>query len=83
MLRIEMKYKYQSWGQTNGSGVIDFIEYVQLMDDCFWREESIRDAFEVFDLDGSGTIDVDQFRIMMTECGYDDFSEEIIVLIRA
>ena len=31
--------------------------------------------FEVFDLNGSGTIDAEEFRFMMTEFGYEDFTE--------
>jgi len=61
----------------DGSGTIDFIEFLQLMN-FFWKEEideTIRNMFEVFDLNGSGTIDAEEFRFMMTEFGYEDFTE--------
>ena len=61
----------------DGSGTIDFIEFLQLMN-YFWKDEAEEIAhkvFEVFDVDGSGTIDADEFRFMMTEFGYEDFTE--------
>ena len=61
----------------DGSGTIDFIEFLQLMN-YFWKdeaEETARRVFEVFDLDGSGAIDAEEFRFMLTEFGYEDFTE--------
>ena len=62
----------------DGSGTIDFIECLKLMNH-FWKEEAedtARKVFEVFDEDGSGAIDAGELRFMMTEFGYGDFTED-------
>lgn len=61
----------------DGSGTLDFIEFLHLMS-YIWKqkaEQTIRSIFEVYDLDGNGTIDAEELLVMMTEFGYDDFTE--------
>lgn len=48
---------------VDGNGVIDFIEFLQMMNKV-WSgvDETIRAAFELFDNDGSGAINMEEFK---------------------
>ena len=60
-------------------GVIDFIEFLEMMN-RMWVEgdEAIREAFQVFDSDGSGSIDEREFRDVMETYLDEDFTERDI-----
>ena len=62
----------------DGSGIIDFIEFIEMMNYLWTREvdSTVRNIFEVFDLNDSGTIDSEEFQLMMTSFGHEDFTEE-------
>ncbi|XP_065060663.1 calmodulin-A-like isoform X2 [Rhopilema esculentum] len=62
----------------DGNGIIDFPEFLCLMAmkmKDFSDEDMLRDAFRVFDADGSGTISVAEFKDAALEMG-EIFSEE-------
>jgi calmodulin len=69
----------------DGSGVMDFPEFLTLM--CRKMkdtdsEEEITEAFKVFDKDGTGLIDVSELRHVMTNLGEKLSEEEIDEMIR-
>ncbi|KAJ1767348.1 hypothetical protein LPJ74_005422 [Coemansia sp. RSA 1843] len=64
---------------------IDFVEFVTLMarhekDDN--KEEEIKEAFRVFDIDGNGKIDAEELRRIMTSIGEKLTQEEVDEMIR-
>ena len=62
-------------GQDLG-GCVDFIEFLEMMNRMWIEgEDAIRQAFEVFDSDGSGSIDEREFRSVMEAYLDEDFTE--------
>ena len=45
------------------------------------QKQEIRDAFDLFDLDGSGTIDVKELKVAMRALGFEPKREEIKQLL--
>lgn len=63
----------------DGSGTVDFVEFIRLMARKFVEEDlqsDIREAFRIFDKDGSGTISADELRYVMTNLGEKMTDEE-------
>lgn len=65
-----------------GNGTVDFLEFLRLMARKFVEEDlqsDIREAFRIFDKDGSGLISADELRYVMTNLGEklteDEFNE--------
>ena len=53
-----------------GNGVIDFIEFLQMMAKMASDiDETIKEAFYIFDSDGSGAISSEEFREVMVTQG--------------
>ena len=70
----------------NGDGEIDFDEFLTLMrlrmgDDGEDAEQNLRDVFEIFDADGSGSIDRNEMRLLMKKLAQDLTEEEITQII--
>ncbi|KAJ2661596.1 hypothetical protein IWW48_002305 [Coemansia sp. RSA 1200] len=64
---------------------IDFIEFVTLMarhDKDENKEDEIKEAFRVFDVDGDGKIDANELRTIMTSIGEKLTDEEVDEMIR-
>lgn len=67
----------------NGDGEIDFDEFLELMIQRAAErnerdpEEQLRDAFNIFDADGSGFIDRNEVRVLMKKLAQDLTDEEI------
>jgi len=54
----------------DGNGVIDFIEFLEMVAKMTQDvDETIKEAFFIFDADGSGSISTDEFREVMTSQG--------------
>jgi len=63
---------------ADGSGEIDFDEFVALMlDGKKSREEELKEAFEKFDADGNGVITLDELKLAMKSVGDELGDEEI------
>ncbi|KAK2162458.1 hypothetical protein LSH36_98g03025 [Paralvinella palmiformis] len=72
---------------VDGSGTVDFPEFVQMMANriqCTDSEEEIREAFRVFDKDDKGSISTDELRFVMShipgqldEADIDQMIEEV------
>ena len=70
---------------TDGNGVIDFNEFLALMERkmTFWDgEEDIKEAFRVFDQDGNGVISSAELRKIMTCLGEKLTEEEVEEMIK-
>ncbi|XP_077196491.1 neo-calmodulin-like [Paroedura picta] len=70
---------------ANGSGTIDFPEFLSLMAKRTREsdgEEEIRDAFRVFDKDGNGYICAAELRHVMTNLGEKLTDEEVDEMIK-
>lgn len=66
----------------NGDGVIDFEEFIALMrlrmgDNNRDPEEDLRDAFNMFDTDKSGSIDREEVKQLMKKLAQDLTAEEL------
>ena len=61
------------------SGVVSFIDFLQIIN-RIWNgvDEIIREAFKIFDSDGSGTIDIHEFTTMMNTYAEDCIKESDI-----
>lgn len=61
------------------SGAISVIKFIQIVNKI-WNgvDEIIREAFKIFDSDGSGTIDIEEFKKVMTTYGEEDINEREI-----
>lgn len=65
-----------------GKGVIDFVEFLEM-----WAkftgdlDETIKEAFNLFDKDGSGAISMEEFRRVMVNEGAQMTDEEIDEII--
>ena len=69
----------------DSNGVIDFIEFLELMQRIWGGDsETIREAFQIFDSDGSGKIDRDEFMSTM-KCYSDLFfnADEVSEMVRS
>jgi len=54
----------------DGNGLIDFIEFLEMVAKMTQDvDETIKEAFYIFDADGSGSISTDEFREVMTSQG--------------
>lgn len=65
---------------ADGNGLIDFAEFVTLMArkmNNTDKDAEIREAFNVFDKDGSGKISSDELRQIMKSLGEDLTEEEV------
>jgi len=70
---------------VDGSGTIDFIEFLGLMEKKLRdndTEEDLIDAFRVFDRDANGVISLQELKFVMTSSGERLKEEEIDDLIR-
>ncbi|NXG04775.1 CALMS protein, partial [Sakesphorus luctuosus] len=73
---------------TDGSGTVDFAEFLSLMAtrmkdrDGQEEEEEIREAFRVFDRDGNGYVSAAELRHVMTHLGERLTDEEVAELLR-
>ena len=68
-----------------GNGIVDFPEFLCMMAmkmKDFSDEDMLRDAFRVFDADGSGTISVAEFKDAALEMGEIFSEEEVDEMIR-
>ena len=64
---------------SDGNGFIDFIEFLQMMKKMWAHvDDTLREAFEIFDTDGSGTIDAGEIRGAVLTLGEETFSEDDI-----
>lgn len=67
---------------TDGNGVIDFIEFLEMMSKMTSDvDETIKEAFFIFDSDGSGAISSDEFREVMQTQGAQMTDEEVNEII--
>jgi len=61
----------------DGSGTIDFDEYLMFMEDWMTNdEEQIREAFQVFDREGKGYLTIDELKVALTKYGGEEFTDE-------
>merc|ERR1712060_664618 len=70
---------------TNGSGTIDFAEFLNLIARKIKdgdAEEELRAAFRVFDRDGNGLISASELRHVMTHLGEKLSEEEVDIMIQ-
>merc|ERR1712112_184400 len=69
-----------------GRGTIDFQEFLnmmaQLMNESNSTQEEIKEAFRVFDRDGSGTISNAELQRVMANLGMKLTDEEVVEMIR-
>ncbi|XP_066911055.1 uncharacterized protein [Clytia hemisphaerica] len=67
---------------TDGNGVIDFIEFLEMMAKMSTDvDETIKEAFYIFDSDGSGAISSEEFRKVMMTLGAQMTDEEVTEII--
>ena len=62
---------------ADGSGVIDFNEFTELMKKQMLEQETTNElevAFSVFDINGSGSISRDELSYIMMNCGEEKLS---------
>lgn len=70
---------------ADGSGTIDFAEFLTLMARKMRAQDAkseILEAFKVFDKDGSGKISADELRSIMTDLGEKLSDDEVAEMIR-
>lgn len=68
--------------RVSGNGVIDFIEFLEMMAKMSADvDETIKEAFYIFDSDGSGAISSDEFRRVMMTLGAQMSDEEVNEII--
>ena len=68
---------------TDGSGTVDFPEFLTIMASERDEVEEIREAFEVFDINKNGFISAEELRQVMTDMGENVTAEEVDEMIRA
>lgn len=69
-----------------GNGIIDFMEFLHLMDKRMKgidTEEELREMFKVFDMDGNGYISSEEFKWTMMNLGQQLTEEEVEEIIKA
>ena len=59
---------------TDGSGEINYTEFIAATIDAniFMREDYLKTAFDMFDVDGSGTIDTEEVIALLTGDDFDN-----------
>merc|ERR1712071_311631 len=70
---------------TDGNGVIDFPEFVTLMEARMKQVDTcdeIREAFRIFDRDGNGFISAEELKSLMTSLGEKLTEKEVNEMIR-
>ncbi|VAH92819.1 neo-calmodulin-like [Triticum urartu] len=68
---------------TDGNGVVDFSEFLTLLDRKMrGAEDELREAFRVFDQDKDGFISLDEFRHVMVKLGERLSDEELAEMLR-
>ncbi|XBH55347.1 hypothetical protein VPH35_077451 [Triticum aestivum] len=68
---------------TDGNGVVDFSEFLTLLDRKMrGAEDELREAFRVFDQDKNGFISLDEFRHVMVKLGERLSDEEVAEMLR-
>eukprot|EP01115_Flamella_aegyptia_P002558 TRINITY_DN136648_c0_g1_i1.p1 TRINITY_DN136648_c0_g1~~TRINITY_DN136648_c0_g1_i1.p1 ORF type:complete len:152 (+),score=64.12 TRINITY_DN136648_c0_g1_i1:68-523(+) len=70
---------------ANGNGMIDFPEFLEMMSNKMSKEgqeEELREAFKVFDQDGSGYISAAELKNVMRQIGEKLTNEEIDDMMR-
>ncbi|VAI04159.1 unnamed protein product [Triticum turgidum subsp. durum] len=70
---------------TDGNGVVDFSEFLTLLDRKMHgagAEDELREAFHVFDQDKDGFISLDEFRHVMVKLGERLSDEELKEMLR-
>lgn len=69
-----------------GNGIIDFMEFLHLMDKRMKgidTEEELREMFKVFDMDGNGFISAEEFKWTMMNLGQQLTEDEVEEIIKA
>lgn len=68
---------------VDSSGAIGFIDFIQIIN-RIWNgaDGIIREAFQIFDSDGSGTIDIDEFKRVMTTYGDEANEKDISEIVQ-
>lgn len=70
----------------DGNGIIDFMEFLHLMDQRMKgidTEAELREMFKVFDMDGNGFISAEEFKWTMMNLGQQLTEEEVEEIIKA
>jgi len=68
-----------------GNGTVDFLEFLQLMARKFVEhdlQEDVRQAFRMFDKDGSGTVNAQELRNVMINLGEKLSEDEVDEMMR-
>ena len=69
---------------SDGSGWIDFDEFLDLMAKKTKEaqdEQELREAFELFDADKTGFIDLHELKVLMRALGFDVKKPEVVKLV--